>query len=150
MEKKYQSIALVQRTEGNSTRFLLRWQPVWQRWEFIVGQRLNNESFRETIIREIGWQLRLSRSSDFIVSSMAQLSLEFSETLPDQASRQVAIAFYHVHIYRAEVLDYLIGDANNRWVSAAEICAGQSDDGDVIHPEIVAWINRWKVVQPWQ
>lgn len=150
MNKVFQSIALVKRIEGEHNKMLLRWQASQNRWEFVVADRLNKESFRESITREVAWQLDLDRKSDFLVSSMAQLSMEYVETLPNDTTQHVAVAFYPVHIYRRTVLQFLSDDPSNRWLSAAEICQGETADGQHIHPRIVAWINKWSVVQPWQ
>ncbi len=150
MDKLFQSVALVQHSESTQIQMLLRWQANRNRWEFIVGDRLNKESFRESVTREVAWQLNLNRKSDFLVSSMAQLSIEYVETRPDESQQHIAVSFYNVHIYRRVVLDLLAQDPSNRWLSTAEICEGKTTDGQTIHPRIVAWINKWTVVQPWQ
>ena len=101
-------------------------------------------------MREVAWQLNLERKSGFLVSSMAQLSMEYVEELPDASKLHIAVAFYNVHVYRKAVVESLDEDVNNRWVSAAEVCRGSTNEGDPIHPQVVDWINRWTVVQPWQ
>lgn len=150
MNKIFQSVALIQHNEGDQNKMLLRWQETRDRWEFIVAERLKKESFRESITCEVAWQLDLNRKSDFLVSNMAQLSMEYVETLPNDTTQHVAVAFYNVHIYRRTVLQSLSEDPSNRWLSAAEVCRGQTADGQHIHPRVVAWINKWSVVQPWQ
>lgn len=150
MDKLFQSVALVQTVDGESRKLLLRWHEDAKRLEFIVAKRLNQESFRESVVREVAWQLNLDRKSGFLVSSMAQLSMEFVEELPDSSKLHVAVAFYNVHVYRKAILESLAKDTNNRWLSAAEICKGSTSDGTPIHPQVVDWINRWSVVQPWQ
>ena len=151
MEQHFRSIALVQEVGDGPTRWLLRWQPKSNQWQFIVGERLNKESFRETVQREVGWQLNLDPKSDFLVSNMAQLSMEYVDTqMEDEFEQHVAVSFYQVHIYRRHALDQVNADSNNRWVSAAEICAGETSDHQPIHPRVVEWINRWHIVQPWQ
>jgi hypothetical protein len=150
MDTFFQSVALVQQSVEEKNRLLLKWQTNGNYWAFIVAERLNQESFRESVTREVAWQLNLNRQSDFLVSNMAQLSMEFVETMPDESQRHVAVAFYNVHIYRSQVLDCLGQDPSCRWMSAAEVCLGKTLQGQVIHPSIVNWINKWSVVQPWQ
>ena len=150
MHKLFQSVALVLRTDEKQTHMLLRRQPEPHQWNFIVGERLNRESFRESVTREVAWQLNLNRKSDFLVSSMAQLSMEYVETTPEGSQQHIAVAFYNVHIYRRTVLETLFADESNRWVSAAETCQGKTIDGQIIDPQVVHWINKWSVVQPWQ
>jgi len=150
MDKLFQSVALVLQSEGDKNKMLLRWQANQNCWEFIVADRLNNESFRESVTREVAWQLSLNRKSDFLVSNMAQLSMEYVETMPDESQHHIAVAFYNVHIYRQPILELLTQDPSNRWMSAAEVCQGKSIDGQAIHPRVVNWIRKWGVVQPWQ
>ncbi len=150
MEKHFQSVALIQQSENDQIQFLLRRQASQSQWEFIVADRLNQESFRESVTREVAWQLELNRKTDFLVSSMAQLSMEFVETSADETQAHTAIAFYNIHIYRQAVIEQLNEDPVNRWVSAAEVCNGSTIDGQSVDPRVVAWINKWSVVQPWQ
>ena len=150
MQKLHMSVALLQQTVDDRTQMLLRWQANRGCWEFIVADRLNRESFRESVVREVAWQLNLNSKSDFLVSNMAQLSMEHIETLPDESKQHVVVAFYNVHLYRAKLLDSINKDSSNRWVSAAEVCQGKTNDGQTIHSRVVNWINKWSVVQPWQ
>jgi len=76
MQKLHMSVALLQQTVDDRTQMLLRWQANRGCWEFIVADRLNRESFRESVVREVAWQLNLNSKSDFLVSNMAQLSME--------------------------------------------------------------------------
>ena len=150
MDKLFQSVALVQQLQGDKRKFLLRWQADQKCWTFVVADRLSKENFRESVTREVAWQLNLKRQTDFLVSNMAQLSMEYIETMPDQTERHIAVAFYNVHIYRRIALESLTQDPSSRWMSAAEVCQGKTTDGQTIHPPIVNWINKWSVVQPWQ
>ena len=151
IEKLFQSVALVQNVEAGSTRWFLRWQPYQKCWQFVVGERLERESFRETVLREVAWQLNLNRKTDFLVSNMAQLSMEFTDReTADKSDRQVAVAFYQVQVYRRSALDLLNATPTGCWVSAAEICAGETTDGQLIQPQIVGWLNQWQIIHPWQ
>ncbi len=150
MEKLFQSVALVMHSEGDKSKLLLRWQEDHDCWMFVVADRLNKESFRESVTREVAWQLDLNRETDFLVSSMAQLSMEYFDKTNAETQTHVAVAFYCVHIYRRKVLESLTTDPANRWMSAMEVCQGKTANGQSIHPHIVDWINKWSVVQPWQ
>jgi len=150
MNKLFQSVAFVLQRDETHTQMLLRRQQNPNQWNFIVGERLNKESFRESVTREVAWQLNLNRKSDFLVSNMAQLSMEYYETNQDGSQQHIAVAFYNVHVYRRKLLETLSEDDSNRWVSAAEVCEGQTVDGQLIDPRVVNLINKWNVVQPWQ
>lgn len=148
MNKHFVSIALVQKTVNGQTSWLLLDQN--GHLQFIVGERLERESFRETVIREVAWQLNLNRRRDMLVSNMSQLSVEFEESDSDGLDRHVAIAFYNVHLNKQSAIEIVNSNPSVVWVSAAEICAGQTGKGRTIHPEVVGWINRYEVVRPWQ
>ena len=151
LEKHFRSIALIQTTGDAPVQWLLRKESNQDHWRFIVGERLNRESFRETVTREVGWQLNLNPRSDFLVSNMALLSMEYVDQHPEEGTEQhVAVSFYPVHIYRERVRQELNADETNRWVSAAEICEGKTVDNQPIHPQVVQWINKWEIVRPWQ
>jgi hypothetical protein len=150
MNKLFQSVALVQQSEGDRNKMLLRWKAESDWWEFIVADRLNKESFRESVTREVAWQLDLNRKTDFLVSNMAQLSMEYVETQPDNTQQHVAVAFYNVHLFRRTAVESISSDSTNRWMSASEVCQGETDEGQTIDPRVVSWINKRSVVQPWQ
>lgn len=149
MDKVFHSVALVRHSERSKTQLLLRWHSELNQWNFILGQRLGDESFRETIAREVAWELGLDRARDFVVSSMAQLSMEYVDEQDEFAPRHVAVAFYHVHPFGKDILQLLTEDASNRWTNAKEICEGKTAEGHVIDPLVVNWIKRWEVLQPW-
>ncbi len=150
MEKIFKSVALIQHSPAGQKKMLLRQKTPDAAWQFVVADRLEGESFRESVSREVAWELRLKSRSGFLVSSMAQLSVEYTDTLCDGSERLVSVTFVNVHIYREEVLQELNEDPLNRWFSAAEICHGQAPSGALIDPRVVDWINRWEVIQPWQ
>ena len=151
MQQCFRSVALFKKLIGDSAAYLVWRTAVESPWQFIVGSRLGRESFRETAIREVAWQLNLDRTKDFIVSSMAQLSKESFDAI-DSSGRTVhlAVAFYPVYVYREEVFAVLDLSPGLRWVSSAEVCAGNTRDGEAIDPQVVAWIKKWDILPAWQ
>ncbi len=150
MDKVYQSVGIVQASASGRKKILLRRQTDRRFWGFIVANRLGEESFREAIVREVAGQFSLNGRSDFLVSSMAQIMIEYLEDLPNGTKQLVSLAFFNVHIYRQNVLQILERDPGNDWFSSAEICEGRTLSGETIHPRVVQWINRWNVIEPWQ
>ena len=150
MDQRFRSVALIQQSGETPARFFLRWNDEDSKFEFVVGDRIDKESFRETVTREVAWQLDLDRKRDFLVANMAQLNMEYVEVSPfDQSQTHVAVAFYNVHVYRKQVLQTLNDDTDSKWVSSKEICDGQTTDGEMIDPQVVEWINRWRIIEPW-
>ncbi len=152
MEKVFRSVALIRKYEGGKPDWLVIWDNANQWWDFIVGERLEKESFRETVIREVSWRLNLERN-EFLVSNMSQLNMEYVGQLPGQLEeRHIAVAFYAVDLYKSSVARRLADSkTKTAWLDSSEVCAGQqSKNGPLLNPLICHWINRWQIVLPWQ
>ncbi len=119
--------------------------------DLVHGPRRPQESFRETATREVATQLELDRNSDFLVSTMAILNLEFESQLPGRPQPQhVAAAFFPVDVYRAEVLRKLSDHPRCLWLSSAELCSGTAPTGERMNAATLELLNRFEIVQPWQ
>lgn len=145
------SVALVRKTYNQRLRWLARINQSKKRLEFVIGHRLNDESFRETVIREVAWDLRLDRKRDFLVSNMAQMNLEFIDRMPGHYGKSHAmVSFYNVEVYRKDIVTQLENDPLNCWVSSEEICNGISVGGLRFDPLVPYLINRSSVIQYWE
>ncbi len=51
------SAALIRKTYSEKLKWLARLDPATKQLNFIIGQRLEDESFRESTIREVAWSL---------------------------------------------------------------------------------------------
>ena len=146
------SIALIRNFD---TGDMLRWLAVYDSkscsLNFMMGQRLEDESFREAICREVAWQLNVDRKRDFLASKMAQLNLEFIESLPHMASdTHFHVAFYNVEVYRQAVLDSIAENTSLVWVTSEEICEGKTKLGVPFDPTLKYLIKRSAVIQHWE
>ena len=145
------SVALIRKTYNQSLRWLARFNPSTKQLGFVIGERLDKESFRETTIREVAWELQLDRQRDFLVSNMAQLNLEFIDRIPGHYEKShVTVSFYNVEVYRKEVVARLESDQANFWVSSEEICNGVTRGGRRFNPLVPYLINRSNVIQHWE
>lgn len=145
-------IALVRNfSTGNMLRWLGVYNRATQRINFISGQRLEGESFRESVMREVAWNLDVDRNSDFLASKMAQLNLEFVEALVEgEKARHYHVAFYNVEVYRERVLEKVADRDDLIWVTSDEICAGKTKLGITFDPLLVALLKRSDVIQHWE
>ena len=141
-----QFVAIIKGVGNLNSRCLLRWKESESLWKFVVGDAVGNETLRDATIREVGSQLNLNSRSDFIVSKMEQLTINVNSGQP---LAPLYVSFFPVHIYRDSVIDELNSDSLNRWLTFSEICAGKTDS-EVIHPQVVNWINRWKILPQWR
>lgn len=154
MDQHFRAVALIQSAREDRLYYLLHNRQApnerQEHWEFVVGTRLENESFRETVIREVAWQLNLDRERDFLVSHMAQRCVETIEHLPGNCHPvHLAVAFFPVHFYRSQVIARFENEPNWRWFSSREIMAGRTDQGATIDPVVTHWLKSWEVIHPW-
>ncbi|MFN6109143.1 MAG: hypothetical protein ACK493_02080 [Planctomycetota bacterium] len=146
----FHGYALVRKVEDDSIRWLVL-RTSGGGIDLVHGPRLERESFRETATREVTWQLGLNRDSDFLVSTMATLNLEFEAVLPGTCQpHHVAVAFYPVDVYRTAVLQRLDAEPRCLWLNSAELCSGRAPGGEQLHPVTLELINRFEIVQAWQ
>jgi hypothetical protein len=101
-------------------------------------------------MREVAWQLDVSRN-DFLTSQMAQLNLEFLETLPHASiEMHYHVAFYNVEAYRPAVIKIIQSRTELAWVTSEEICNGRTKLGVPFDPTLSYLINRSAVIQHWE
>lgn len=146
------AVALVRYGSPRGCRWLAVWDQRRKHYDFVVGQQLGEESFRETVLREVSWELRLDRRRDFLVSNMAQANLQLAGDFPGLAApaRSLRVAFYNVELYRAEALSQLNRDPRGCWLSSQEICCGIANDDRTLNPLLVELVRRSQVIQPWE
>ncbi|CAK9000744.1 Transglutaminase-like superfamily protein [Durusdinium trenchii] len=104
------AVGLLRRWYGDESRWLVRWDERLQAGRFIEAERLEDESFRESLDRELGWVLRLGRKQDYIVSSVPRLHFQRDyEVCGVEGPLQVVVEFYVVELYgqggRSTVVD---------------------------------------------
>ena len=116
-----------------------------------IGERLEDESFREITIREVAWSLWLNRKRDFFVSNMAQMNLDFVvRVLGHFPKSRDAVSFFEIKFYRKDVVLKIERQGGNFWVTSDEICNGISQCGQQFDPIVPYLINRSSVIQYWE
>lgn len=151
METLDLAVPLVRRFDGKLLRWMARLDPRSKLLEFLIADRIESESFRETVTREVAWELGLDRSRDFLVSNMAQMNLQHSGELPGYDEPvQAKVAFYNVEIYRSAVGQQLESDPQNYWVKSDEIWEGKTKDGLEFDPLLLFLIRKSSVIQAWE
>jgi len=144
------AMALIRNRSDEGSTWLTKWNGCRKVLEMICGQRLETESFRETVSREVAWQLDLERNRDFLVSNMAQINLEYDDVLPGETElTHVAVSFYSVDLYRRVARERVKANEDLIWVPSSEICAGSTAMGRSFNSVHCALINRSKVIESW-
>ena len=151
MEKIELAIALIRNSSSGTPRWLVKQTDSGSKPNLIIGHRLERESFRETVAREVSWELSLERKRDFLVANMAQINLEFVDRLPGNDEKShIAVSFYNVEMYRAKVLGQLSVDPSVSWIDSVAICDGVTREGQILDPIVPYLINRSSVIQHWE
>jgi len=120
-------------------------------FEFVTATRLEKESLRETVTREIAWELGMDRSKDFVVSNMAQLNCDFQNPLPgEEADSQIICSFYNIDLYRKNSLVHLQSRQDLQWLTSMELCSGKTETGIDICPLLLMLNEHAKVIQRWE
>ncbi len=117
---------------------------------FISGNRLEQESFRETVAREVAWQLDLDRNREFLVANMAQIDLEFEGAVPGQHEpMRLHVAFYSVDLYRRVARNRIADRQDLVWVPSSTLCQAERFGEWLINPFHQSLIQRSKVIESW-
>ncbi|MGI9519462.1 MAG: hypothetical protein ACR2NP_20590 [Pirellulaceae bacterium] len=150
LQKWFRSVALIRRIQDDRHLWLARADVPDTPLTFITAQRLERESFRESIRREVAWELQLDSRRDFLVSNVAQLNLEFVARLPDDiVDSHIAVAFFLVDLYGKPALQAVQDDPQNIWLSSREVCDGKTDSGVTLDPRLTFLLDRAGVINPW-
>lgn len=140
-------IALLRHPESRTTTWLVRRSPRTQLLHLLIAERLQNESARESIDRELSWQLRLNRGKDYLISSMARLNFQQTVVVPDRpAPISVRAEFLVVTPYGQSAAKQLLADAENYWLTRNELLTGRTESGFSVDPFAVALLNAADVI----
>jgi hypothetical protein len=150
MEKIELGLALIRKLE-QQVLWLGKFNDAKEQIDFVTAKRLEKETFREAITREVAWELEIDRRRDFVVSSMAQLNINFITTLPGNSdTTQVAAAFYNVELYRRAVIEKIGESPKFVWLNSTEVCDGISKEGIKLDPLLVLLNQEAHVIQHWE
>ncbi|MCG6154858.1 hypothetical protein [Rubinisphaera margarita] len=146
-ESFFGSVALVRHPEEDEKRWLTLWNERRGQHEMIAANRLEQESFRECLDREIAWQLDLRRGKDYIISSMARLHIEQELELPgDSVAQPYIIEFFVTDPYGKTANAALEEQSNTRWLKATEILDGKTETGEPVDPRLVYLLDRFELI----
>ena len=145
------SIALIRRLSDEGWRWLARWDNRQSCFDFVTALRLEGESAREAISREVAWTLDLNRGRDILVCNMAQCNLEFIDYLPgDNFETKTKVAFYNVELYGSEAVERVNSVAENAWLTSQEICDGRTSEQLPLNPLLAYLVAKSGVIQHWE
>lgn len=143
-------VALIRKIDQRA-RWLGKFNRSKEQIDFVVAERLENESWRESVMREVAWTLDIDRKRDFVVSNMAQLNIQVSALLPGcSEGTNIACAFYNFEFYRKAAVEKVDQNKDLVWLTSNEICNGVSEDGIELDPLILILNEEANVIQHWE
>jgi 8-oxo-dGTP pyrophosphatase MutT (NUDIX family) len=114
--------------------WLAQWNAHWQRYHFVGGHRRPDETFRQCLLREIAEELHLTEGTDFEADEQPLAHVEYvAWSERHQAETQYEMELYRVRLLGENVLERIQADPLNRWLSADEIRAGRTADGQPVN-----------------
>gem|GEM_PF-1342302 len=141
------SIAMIRHNEQPEMQWLAYWHDQQQHFCFVTAERLENESWRECLDRELAWQLNVRRGQDYLISSMARMHME--ETVFDAATKsdiETTVELYVVDPYGRRGRAAFAAAKDVRWLNNHELRNGRTDDGRAIDAWLVNLLKRADVL----
>lgn len=139
------SVALLRHPEQLEKQWLVYWNKGREHYDFVTAERLDDESFRESLDREVAWVLDIRRGKDYIISSQARLHLDIPIESETQAMFFV-VEFYIVDLYGKSGRASVELNRQLRWLSCDEVFSGRTLDGAPVNPLLVALLNEADVI----
>ena len=113
----------------------------------VMAERLEGESWRGCLDREIAWSLNLVSGRDYIISSMARLHYDTEITRPhDSEPTMYTVEFYVVDWYGKLAKGLLDADPRCRWITTNDLVAGKLEDNSTIDPVVVTLLNKSRIL----
>lgn len=130
MRQSVASVALIRRTRLGRTEWLAQWNAKWQRYHFVAGHKLPDESFRECVVREMHEELGLREGEDFEVGAEPVTEARFNAySRSAHAETAYTMALFDVTLTSDAARRRVPADDRNRWLTASEIRTGLCGDG---------------------
>lgn len=130
-QKSEAALALIQRSTADGVEWLVQWNTAWEQYHFVGGHRNPGESYRDCLLREIEEELHVS-PSQCLVGESPRYHLEFLAA----SERTQTDTHYLLKVFDVTLMDSTLQDVltrgENRWISAAEIENGRTQDGRVV------------------
>lgn len=143
MPDRQASIALIRHHDEPEQHWLAFWNDAKSYFSFVIAERLESESWRECLDRELAWQLDLRRGKDYLISSMARLHFEETEVdFNSNDESKLKIEFYVVDPYGRKGREVFAALPNSQWLSNKELMAGRCDDDRPIDPWLVQLLQK--------
>ena len=146
------AIALIRRSgAAGDDEWLALWNAGRNCYQFVETHKLENESFRESLQREISWTTGLETGRDFLVSNVPRTRLQFlGGTGCAEEPVGYVVEFFLVELMGKRHAAILEGHELVRWVGQEELHVGKATDDRAICPQLTSLLERGDVIPPWR
>ena len=147
------AIALIRRTADGEAgdEWLAQWNPGRGCYHFVEAHRIEGESYRESLQREIEWATGLRRGKDYLVSGAPRAHLQFAEADSCRADAVwFLVEFYLVELMGGQHHQTLAEQPNLVWLSAAQVQSGTAADGRPLCGRLRSLLRQADILAPWQ
>ncbi|MGC1273395.1 MAG: hypothetical protein WBC44_06775 [Planctomycetaceae bacterium] len=146
------AIALIRRdrTDGG-TEWLALWNAGRNCHQFVEAHKLDDETFRQSLLREITWATGLRTGKDFVVAGGCRAHLQFAEV--DRCGSEPVwfiVEFFLVELMGRRHRSLLDQNDEITWVTAEEIQVGKAADGRPLCPRLLSLLKQADILLPWQ
>jgi hypothetical protein len=141
------AIALFRHPEQLEKLWLAYWNQSAEHFDFVTSSRLDNESFRECLDREVAWILQLRRGKEYIISSQARLHLDVPAESSDLGQKNCFIVeFFIVDLFGKDGKISIENNSDVRWLTSEEVLSGRTVDGRTVSARLVRLLNHADVI----
>jgi len=132
------------------------WLSVWNPAQGVLrlpqAEKLEGESYRDALVREVGWAAGLDAAKDYLLSHAPRAHLQFADQCEGPTEGDITILqFYVCELFRRgrEKLRALEEQGNDAitWLTAADLEAGEAN-GKPIASRQLALMKRADLIPP--
>ena len=140
------SIALLRHPRDLEKRWLAWWNERRRFFDFVIAERLEGDSFRECIDREIAWTLNLRRGKDYLVSQMARLHLQDTVSVSG-VDTSFTVQFFVADVFGRVGRAAVEENPELQWLTNEEVLAGRTSEQLPVNPTLVTLLERADVIR---
>lgn len=123
------------------------WNPAKKALFLPEAAKLEGESYRDALVREVGWAADLDAGKDYLLSHAPRAHIQFADQCEGPTEGDVTVLeFYVCELFRRGRAK-LEQNTEVRWLTAADLEAGQQA-GKPINPRQLALMKRADLVPP--
>jgi len=138
------AIGLIRRDrEDGRDEWLALWNAGRRCYQFVEAHPLEEESYRQSLLREIAWTTGLRTGKDFLVSGAPRAHLQFAEAENcAENPTWFIVEFYLVELMGKRHRELLGENRELAWVTTADIRAGRASDGRPLCARLLSLLKQ--------